>query len=47
MPNVPDPDRWTRRTQEALQTALELLSGIYRDGDTVVVDVAGDDLVLK
>ncbi|MDP9443736.1 MAG: AAA family ATPase [Actinomycetota bacterium] len=27
--------------------ALELLSGVYRDGDTVHVDVAGDELVLK
>ncbi len=27
--------------------ALELLSGIYRDGDTIQIDVAGDDLVLK
>jgi ATP-dependent Clp protease ATP-binding subunit ClpB len=27
--------------------ALELLSGLYNDGDTVHVDVAGDDLVLK
>jgi ATP-dependent Clp protease ATP-binding subunit ClpB len=27
--------------------ALELLSGVYGDGDTVHVDVAGDELVLK
>ncbi len=26
---------------------LELLSGVYRDGDTVYVNVAGDELVLK
>ncbi len=27
--------------------ALELLAGVYRDGDTVHVEVAGDALVLK
>jgi len=48
-----DPDYGARPLKRLIQhaivdpLALELLSGIYRDGDTVQVDVAGDELVLK
>jgi ATP-dependent Clp protease ATP-binding subunit ClpB len=48
-----DPDYGARPLKRLIQhaivdpLALELLSGVYRDGDTVHVEVAGDDLVLK
>ncbi|MGY1721234.1 ATP-dependent Clp protease ATP-binding subunit [Blastococcus sp. SYSU DS0552] len=48
-----DPDYGARPLKRLIQhaivdpLALELLSGVYRDGDTVHVDVAGDDIVLK
>jgi ATP-dependent Clp protease ATP-binding subunit ClpB len=48
-----DPDYGARPLKRLIQhaivdpLALELLSGVYRDGDTVHVDVAGDELVLK
>jgi ATP-dependent Clp protease ATP-binding subunit ClpB len=48
-----DPDYGARPLKRLIQhaivdpLALELLSGLYRDGDTVHVDVAGDDIVLK
>ncbi|MFD2091160.1 ATP-dependent Clp protease ATP-binding subunit [Blastococcus deserti] len=48
-----DPDYGARPLKRLIEhtivdpLALELLSGVYRDGDTVVVDVAGEDLVLK
>ncbi len=48
-----DPDYGARPLKRLIQRrigdplALELLSGIYREGDTVTVDVAGDELVLK
>ncbi|MGY1722607.1 ATP-dependent Clp protease ATP-binding subunit [Blastococcus sp. SYSU DS0533] len=48
-----DPDYGARPLKRLIQhaivdpLALELLSGVYRDGDTVRVDVAGDDVVLK
>jgi ATP-dependent Clp protease ATP-binding subunit ClpB len=48
-----DPDYGARPLKRLLQhaivdpLALELLSGVYRDGDTVHVGVAGDGLVLK
>jgi ATP-dependent Clp protease ATP-binding subunit ClpB len=48
-----DPDYGARPLKRLISRAivdplaLELLSGVYRDGDTVHVDVAGDDLVLK
>ena len=48
-----DPDYGARPLKRLIQhaivdpRALELLSGVYRDGDTVDVDVAGDGLVLK
>jgi ATP-dependent Clp protease ATP-binding subunit ClpB len=48
-----DPDYGARPLKRLIQhaivapLALELLSGVYRDGDTVHVDVAGDEIVLK
>jgi ATP-dependent Clp protease ATP-binding subunit ClpB len=48
-----DPDYGARPLKRLIQhaivdpLALELLSGVYRDGDTVHVEVAGDELVLK
>ncbi len=48
-----DPDYGARPLKRLIQRAigdplaLELLSGLYGEGDTVSVDVAGDELVLK
>ncbi|MGY1750329.1 ATP-dependent Clp protease ATP-binding subunit [Modestobacter sp. SYSU DS0511] len=48
-----DPDYGARPLKRLLQhaivdpLALELLSGVYREGDTVQVEVAGDGIVLK
>ncbi|MGY2080250.1 ATP-dependent Clp protease ATP-binding subunit [Modestobacter sp. SYSU DS0657] len=48
-----DPDYGARPLKRLLQhaivdpLALELLSGVYREGDTVHVEVAGDGIVLK
>ncbi len=48
-----DPDYGARPLKRLIQhtivdpLALELLSGVYRDGDEVHVDVAGDELFLK
>ncbi len=48
-----DPDYGARPLKRLIQhaivdpLALELLSGLYRDGDTVHVEVAGNELVLK
>ncbi|MDP8953482.1 MAG: AAA family ATPase, partial [Actinomycetota bacterium] len=48
-----DPDYGARPLKRLIQRsigdplALELLSGFYREGDTVTVDVAGEELVLK
>ena len=48
-----DPDYGARPLKRLIQRrigdplALELLSGLYREGDTITVDVAGEELVLK
>ncbi|MDP9419519.1 MAG: AAA family ATPase [Actinomycetota bacterium] len=48
-----DPDYGARPLKRLIQRhvgdplALELLSGLHREGDTIVVDVAGEELVLK
>ncbi|HEX2073103.1 MAG TPA: AAA family ATPase [Geodermatophilus sp.] len=48
-----DPDYGARPLKRLIQhavvdpLALEVLSGVYREGDTVHVDVAGDHIVLK
>jgi ATP-dependent Clp protease ATP-binding subunit ClpB len=48
-----DPDYGARPVKRLIQQAivdplaLELLAGVYRDGDTVHVEVAGDAHVLK
>jgi ATP-dependent Clp protease ATP-binding subunit ClpB len=48
-----DPDYGARPLKRLIQReigdvlAMALLEGRYGDGDTVRVDVAGDDLVLK